>query len=135
MIDIARSKADANYIKNVTFEQAAIDGYQVADATYDVVMGHGILHLLEDKEAVIAKVFAMLKPGGVFVSNTFCAGGKVRILRLILPVGHYFGLLPLVRFFSVEQLVAALTTAGFGIDHQWQPDGSDGVFIVAKKPV
>ncbi len=133
MLEIARAKAETGKVKNVTFQQSSIDNLETSDSSYDVVMGHSILHLLENKEAVIARVHRMLKPGGVFVSSTACLGGRVPVLRAILPVGRFLGLLPLVEFFTAEELEGDLTDAGFRIDHQWQPDKSKAVFIVATK--
>ena len=133
MLEIARAKAAAGGIKNVTFEQSSIDELNADDASYDAVMGHSILHLLENKENAIASVYRMLKPGGVFVTSTACLGGIMPVLRVILPVGRFFGLLPLVKFFTAEELEGDLTDAGFRIDYRWQPDKRKGVFIVAQK--
>ena len=133
MIEIAQAKAESGNVKNVTFQQSSVDGLETPDASYDVVMGHSILHLMENKEAVIARVHRLLKPGGVFVSSTACLGDRVPVLRAILPLGRFLGLLPLVKFFTVEELEGDLTDAGFRIDHQWQPDKSKAVFIVATK--
>jgi ubiquinone/menaquinone biosynthesis C-methylase UbiE len=133
MLDIARGKASAGNIENVTFEQSGIDEFSVADDTFDVVMGHSILHLLDNKEEVISKVHGMLKPGGVFVSSTICMASKLHPARAILPIGRLLGLLPLVRFFTVRELLDAMTGAGFEIDHRWQPGEKGAVFIVAKK--
>ena len=133
MLEIARAKAESGNVKNVTFQQSSVDGLETPDGIYDVVIGHSILHLMENKEAVITRVHRMLKPGGVFVSSTACLGGRVPVLRAILPVGRFLGLLPLVKFFTVEELEGDLTDAGFRIDHQWQPDKSKAVFIVATK--
>ncbi len=133
MLEIARAKADAADMTNVTFQQSSIDDLKAPVASFDVVMGHSILHLLENKEAVIAKVNRMLKPGGVFVSSTACLGGRVPVLRAILPVGRFLGLLPLVKFFTAEELEGDLMDAGFRIDHRWQPDKTKAVFIVATK--
>ncbi len=133
MLEIARAKAETGNVKNVIFQQSSVDGLETPDAVYDVVMGHSILHLLENKEAVIARVHRMLKPGGVFVSSTSCLGGRVPVLRAILPVGHFLELLPLVEFFTVKELESDLADAGFRIDHRWQPDKSMAVFIIATK--
>lgn len=133
MLEIARAKAESDSIENVTFEQSSIDELNADDASYDAVMGHSILHLLENKEIAIASVYRMLKPGGVFVTSTACLGGTMLALRVILPVGRFLGLLPLVKFFTAEELEADLTDAGFRIDYQWQPDTRKSVFIVAKK--
>jgi 2-polyprenyl-3-methyl-5-hydroxy-6-metoxy-1,4-benzoquinol methylase len=133
MLEFAQGKADAADVSNVTFTCANIEGFSVGGTVYDVIMGHSILHLLEDKEAVIATVYNMLKPGGVFVSSTVCISGKKTFLRAGLAIGNRLGLLPLVNFFSVEDLTQSLANAGFTIDHQWLPENSDAVFIVAKK--
>jgi 2-polyprenyl-3-methyl-5-hydroxy-6-metoxy-1,4-benzoquinol methylase len=101
----------------------------------DVVLGMSILHLLENKEAVIAKVQRMLKPGGVFVSSTACLTGTMKLLKLIVPIGRLFGFMPqVVKFFTPKELEKSLTDAGFNIDYQWQPGRGKAVFIVAKKP-
>ncbi|MEX3007118.1 class I SAM-dependent methyltransferase [Hoeflea sp. TYP-13] len=133
MIGIARAKAEKAGIGNVTFSQTAIDDFTAADQTFDVVMGHSILHLVEDKEAVIAKVHKMLKPGGLFVSNTVCLGTKLWFFKYIGPIGKFFGLLPTIKVFKVEDLIDSLTRAGFAIDYQWTPDKGMSVFVVAKK--
>ena len=133
MIEIAKGKAEAENINNVTFEQLTIDELSVADSTYDMVLGLSILHLLEDKEAAVAKVYKMLKPGGLFVTSTACLGDSMKWFKLIAPIGKFFGVFPLVKVFKVEELVASLTNSNFAIDYQWQPGKNKAVFIVASK--
>ncbi len=133
MLEIARTKAASANITNVTFEQSGIEGLDAPDGTYDVVMGHSILHLLEDRDIVINKVHGLLKPGGVFVTSTVCLGNMMWIIKVLLRIGRYFGLLPMVKFFSAEVLTGSLTAAGFRIDQQWQPGKGKSVFIVATK--
>jgi ubiquinone/menaquinone biosynthesis C-methylase UbiE len=133
MIEIAQGKAEVGEVTNVTFEQAAIEDIAVPDQSLDAVLALSILHLLEDKETVIAKVHRMLKPGGVFVSSTACLGDTMKVFKLIGPIGHFLGLIPLVKVFTKKELENSLTAAGFEIDHQWQPGKGKAVFIVAKK--
>jgi ubiquinone/menaquinone biosynthesis C-methylase UbiE len=137
MLEIARAKAEAGDIKNVTFERASIEELAAADATYDAVMGHSILHLLEDKKSAIASAHRMLKLGGVFITSTACLGGMTPalrvMLRVILPVGRLSGLLPLVKFFTEGELERDLTEAVFRIDYLWQPVKGKSVFIAARK--
>ena len=141
MIDIARSKADTQNIKNITFEQLTIDELKLDDSSLDVVLGLSILHLLEDKKTVINKAYKMLKPGGVFVTSTACLGDSMKWFKYIAPIGIFFRLIPLVKVFTVKELQKNLTDAGFKIDYQWQPDKITNkgifklkaVFIVAKK--
>ncbi len=133
MIEIARDKAAAAGVENVVFEQAAIDGFSAPEGRFDAVLGLSVLHLLDDKAAVIAKVHRMLKPGGIFVSSTACLGDTMKWFKLVGPLGAALGLIPKVAVFTVEELVDSLTAAGFEIDHRWQPGKGKAVFIVAKK--
>ncbi len=134
MIAIAKGKAEAENINNITFEQLTIEQLKVEDNTYDVVLGLSILHLLEDKESAIAKVYSILKPGGIFVTSTTCMGDTMSWFKLIGPIGKMLGLFPLVRVFTAQHLIESLTTAGFVIDYQWQPSKDKAIFILAKKP-
>lgn len=133
MLEIAENRAAKAGVDNVTFEQAAIDDFEAADESYDVVLGLSILHLVADKEAIIAKVRNMLKPGGVFVSSTACLGDKLWFFKYIEPIGRRLGLMPMVKVFTVKELEDSLTDAGFEIDHHWVPNKGHTAFFVAKK--
>lgn len=133
MIEIAQGKADVKNVGNVTFKQSTIEELSVSEQTLDAVLGLSILHLLDNKEEVIAKVYKMLKPGGIFVTSTACIGDSMNFFKIIVPVGKFFGLIPLVRVFTRKELEDSLTGAGFEIDYQWQPGKNKAVFIVAKK--
>ena len=134
MIEIARGKAETAGVTNLDFDVVAIDELQVADRSLDMVMGHSILHLLADKDAAIDRVYAMLKPGGVFVTSTVCLGDTMKWFKIVGSIGHFLRLIPLVKVFTVGQLAESFIRAGFEIDHQWQPGKGKAVFIVAKKP-
>lgn len=133
MIQIAKRKADADQIDNVSFEQSTIEAISVRDQALDAVLGLSILHLVGNKEEVIAKVYEMLNPGGIFVTSTACIGDTMKFFRFIVPIGRFFGLMPLVQVFSTNELRDCLTDAGFEIDYLWQPGKGKAVFIVAKK--
>ena len=100
-----------------------------------------VLHLLENKEQAIAKVYQMLKLEGVFVTSTVCLGDTMNWFKLVKPVGKFLGLMPNVMVFTTKELSDSLNDAGFTIDYHWQPSKSvsqgmfklKGVFMVAKK--
>ncbi len=131
MIEIAQGKADAKNIENVTFRRSSIDEFSVSDRTLDAVLGLSILHLLENKEEVIAKVYKMLKPGGIFVTSTACVGDTMKFFKVVAPIGKLFGLI--LNVFTRKELEDSLTDTGFEIDYQWQAGKGKAVFIVAKK--
>jgi ubiquinone/menaquinone biosynthesis C-methylase UbiE len=134
MIQIAQGKADAQIVENVTFECAAIDAFSLPGQTLDAVLALNILHLVENRDKVIAKIHRMLKPGGVFVTSTACIADMMWILKVVVPVARFLRLIPMVKVFSTKALQVSLTNAGFKIDYQWQPGRNKAVFIVAKKP-
>ena len=137
MIQIARDRAEAAGVANVSFEAASIDGFDAAGRAFNAVLGLNILHLLADRDEAIARVHRMLKPGGIFVTSTACIGDGARLLgmglRIITPLASALGLLPLVRVFTTRELVRSLVDAGFDIDYQWEPGRNKAVFIVARK--
>jgi ubiquinone/menaquinone biosynthesis C-methylase UbiE len=134
MIQIAQSKARAMNIENVSFEQVSIEGLDVAAGSQDAVLGLSILHLLADKEGVIAKVHRMLKPGGIFVSSTACLGDTLPWFKVLGSIGPWCGLIPRVAVFTRKDLETSLTAGGFEIDYQWRPGKGKAVFIIARKP-
>lgn len=134
MIAIAKEKAAAEQIHNVTFEQATIEALDVPDQSLDAVLGLSILHLLPEKEAAIAQVYQMLKPDGLFITSTVCMGDTMSWFKLVAPIGRALGFLPFVEVFTAQALANSLTQAGFELDYQWQPSKDKAVFIVAKKP-
>jgi hypothetical protein len=58
----------------------------------------------------------------------------MKFFKLIGPIGRFLGVMPLVRVFTVQELVDSLEAAGFAIAHQWQPGKGKAAFIVAEKP-
>ena len=135
MIEIAQGKADTKGIENITFEQSTIDEYCAPDQTIDAVLGLSILHLLDNKEDVIARVHKALEPGGVFVTSTACIGDTMKFLKVVAPIARFLGLMPFIDVFTTKELEDSLTAAGFEIDYQWQPGKGQAVFVVAKKTV
>jgi ubiquinone/menaquinone biosynthesis C-methylase UbiE len=133
MINIARDKADAAQVDNVSFEVQAVAGHDIKPSFYDVIMAHNLLHLLEEPQAIIAAAYRGLKQGGAFVTSTACIGDMSWYFRIIPPVGHFLGLIPFVNVFTQAQLKQDFVDAGFVIDQEWLPKKNAAAFIIAKK--
>ena len=133
MIDIARDKAEAGQIGNVSFETQAVADHDIQESCYDVILAHNLLHLLEDPQAAITAAYRGLKQGGVFVTSTACIGDMSWYFRIIAPLAHLIGLIPLVKVFTQAQLMQDFIDAGFVIDHEWLPKKNAAAFIIAKK--
>ncbi|WP_153558667.1 arsenite methyltransferase [Roseimaritima sediminicola] len=68
MIELARRNAAKGYAgqayENVQFLLGRIDQIPLPDASADVIISNCVINLAEDKEAVFAEMFRILKPGG-----------------------------------------------------------------------
>jgi ubiquinone/menaquinone biosynthesis C-methylase UbiE len=134
MIEIAEARAEAAKVENVEFEVETIENLDAPDDSFDAILGLSILHLVKDKDAVLRKVFRLLKPGGVFISSSVCMSDLTRFIRYVIPLMQFFGLAPFVAFFRREELLESIRATGFEIDYDWRPGKNKAVFIVAKKP-
>ncbi|WP_104205249.1 class I SAM-dependent methyltransferase [Billgrantia saliphila] len=132
MLEIAEQKARDAAIENISFRRGTLEEVELAEASFDAVLGLNILHLLEDLDATLARVQGLLKPGGVFVSSTVLIGDINLLLRLVIPPMQMLGLAPYVNRFGKQALVDKLIGAGFSIEREWQP-GKATVFIVSRK--
>ena len=133
MLEIAKGKADAENRENISFKQSAIEDFSEVDQSFDVVMAHSILHLLDNPEAAMAKVYKLLKPGGIFVTSTVCLGDSMSIWRIIIPIGRFFGRIPYVNILSRKELDQYFINTGFEVDYQWERRKNQAAFIIAKK--
>ena len=135
MLEIGRAKAAEADVENITFTRGTLTEFNAETASLDAVLGLNVIHLLADRQAVIAEVERILKPGGVFVSSTVCLGNSyLRFIKLVAPLGKLLGLMPDVFVLTEAELASEITDAGFSIESQWH-HGKNGiaVFMVARK--
>lgn len=102
-----------------------------SNESYDLILAHSLIHLLEDPDAFLAHVRKLLIPGGVFVSNTVCLSDIAWFLKPVAPLGRWLGFLPMLSFFTHDEHIERLERAGFTIEYVWQPARGTS-FIVAK---
>lgn len=135
MIRIAREKRDAQGIDNVHFAVADMDDDAFEPERYDAILGMNILHLVDDRNAVMGKVLKALKPGGYFISSTMCLREKLPFMLMepLFPVMHAIGKWPRVSRFSVKRLRGDIETIGFKTVHEWQPGKGPVLFHVGQK--
>lgn len=132
MLDIAAQKARDAGVENVYFQQGTLESLVLQAENFNAVLGLNILHLLEDAEGTISRVYELLKPGGIFVSSTALVAELMVLWRLLIPAMQTVGLAPFVNRFSRQALVSMLFNAGFSIEYEWQPNKAS-VFLIAQK--
>ncbi|GGY43278.1 class I SAM-dependent methyltransferase [Parvularcula lutaonensis] len=133
MLAFGRKQAKQHGVENVTFECADIAEFDAPEESYDAVLGMSILHLVHDREAVLARVHRLLKPGGVLITSTVCLGERHWYLKPVLSVGRMLGRLPFVSFLTAKQLENEMVAAGFRTADHWKPGKSPVVFLVSER--
>ncbi|WP_299297518.1 class I SAM-dependent methyltransferase [uncultured Tateyamaria sp.] len=124
---------------SVRFMQADVFHYDLSGMAFDVVMAFNVLHLIDDLDAVLARVHSLIPPGGLFISKTPCIGErslglKFSLIRLAIPLMQRFGKAPFVRFETISALDATLERAGFDIVETGNfPVRPPNHFVVAKR--
>jgi ubiquinone/menaquinone biosynthesis C-methylase UbiE len=131
MISIARDKA-GDGAGTVVFLRAGL-GDEVPGAPFDAVLAFNLLHLLEDLPGALARVRALLVPGGLFVSKSVCLGGRGYLKPLIAALRLAGYAPPVVRFLRPAELEAAIEAAGFEIlERADLPASPPSRFVVAR---
>ncbi|WP_291994912.1 class I SAM-dependent methyltransferase [Candidatus Accumulibacter sp. ACC003] len=135
MLEIARAKATAAGVSNLSFAQATLAELDSPPDSWDVILGMSILHLLPDRLQTLARVHELLKPGGLFISSTICIGDAAWQMRVLAPLLRALPLLPSIASLSLGQLKGELVRAGFKIEECWRPGANKAALIVARKRV
>lgn len=137
MIRIANGKARDQEVSNVTFHVGPFDdSFDVfEDESLDGICAYSFLHLVEDRDAALAHIYRMLKPGGFLISSTVVLGESLVPYRPILKVMRWVGKAPMVKVIPKQTVIDEMAAAGF--EKIEEPDvGAEKIvaFVVAKKP-
>lgn len=114
LLAIAEQRKADRKLDNVEFLQTSLFDERFQPGSFDVVTAFYVLHFFEDIDAAFKRIHDLLKPDGLFISETACLGEKKLTGRLLRFVGH-LGLLPLINLLTTRQLEQALEESGFRI--------------------
>lgn len=134
MIAIANEKRKSQNADNVHFLKATLFDDVLKREAFDVILAYNVIHLLEDTEQAMARIHALLKPGGIFISKTACLREQSRLWPMLAAVvGRLLRIGP-IRSFSIADYEEAMTTQGFEIveTYTYFPK-PPRLFAVAKK--
>jgi len=134
MIEIAEKKAAEEGLSNLTFECADTERYSPPAERYDAVLALNVFHLLKDRPATLARIHAMLKPGGVLITSTACLGGIWWAFWPLIKLGQIIGRVPHVKYLSAQRFTGEIEAAGFDMLDRWRPEKSVAIFTVSRKP-
>lgn len=134
LLAIAEQRKTERKIENVEFIQTTVFDERYGPGCFDVVMAFYVLHFFEDIDAVVKRIHTLLKPGGLFISETACLGGKSLISDKLLSVAGYLGFIPKINLLTTGQIQQAIEQAGFSIvDKTKFSESNDEYTLFARK--
>jgi len=135
LLAIAETRKVEREINNVEFVQTTVFDERFESDSFNVVMAFYVLHFYENIDEVFGRIYDLLKPGGLFISETACLGEKNIITGKLIRLGGKLGLLPLINSLSTPQIELALEGAGFSVVEKTKfSESNDEYTLIAKKP-
>ena len=113
MADIAREKA--RDIPNVEITNTDLFDPCLEPGSFDAVAAYNVLLYLPDLPAALARIRALLKPGGVFLSATDCLASRPSAMGLKKLVNSRAGKMPYVAFLTQRGLERKIARSGFAV--------------------
>lgn len=136
MVRIANRKAAAQGEDRVTFHAGPFESFDaVPPGSLDGLCAYSLLHLVADRAATLARIHALLKPGGFFISSTATLGDTWVPYRPIIAMMRMVGKAPYVDVIGRDTITAEVRAAGF-VDLEAPDVGAKPTttFLVATKP-
>jgi SAM-dependent methyltransferase len=115
MLEAVAATAAERGLSNITVQLAAAENLPFPDASFDVVLCRFTAHHWHDLEAGLRQVRRVIKSGGrAIVVDTVAPADRMldthlQAIELLRDASH-------VRNYSVAELIAALSRAGFAVD-------------------
>jgi 2-polyprenyl-3-methyl-5-hydroxy-6-metoxy-1,4-benzoquinol methylase len=140
MVGEAIKRKNLANVTNVSFSHGTIYKEDLEKASFDKIVAYSIIHLLEDSEKVIQRINELLKPGGLFISETACFNEKMNFKTRVEFTAYRFmkrlGLFPLhLNMFKTTDIEQLISSQNFNIIKS-EPLFFNGMtisFIVAEK--
>ena len=134
MIETARRIANDRKVENINFLKTTIFDDRFEKESFNVITAFNILHLLENPQVVVQRINELLKPDGLFISETHCFGEKKSFLTIFIFLLSKLRIVPYMKFLKFSKLEVLLTEGKFQIiENEDLEQKQMSYFIVAKK--
>lgn len=115
MIELATEKAARQHIKNASFLATDIFDPRLEPKSYTAILALNVLHLVHDRQKVLARIDTLLKPGGKLLLETPCIGEASWWQKTLLLSASRLGVAPYLYPYRANEPQRELTQFGFTI--------------------
>lgn len=134
MVTRAQAKMLQAGYTNAEVTQTDLFDPALTPGSFDAVLAFNVLLYVENVDEVMARIFSLLKPGGMFLSATDCLADKPTKVGLQKFWRSRTGKMPYVGFFSQKSLAKKIAAGGFtvlGTENLFP--APPNLFVAAKK--
>ncbi|WP_299811798.1 bifunctional 2-polyprenyl-6-hydroxyphenol methylase/3-demethylubiquinol 3-O-methyltransferase UbiG [uncultured Roseibium sp.] len=100
---------------------------------YDAVLAYNFFHLVDEPDDLLARVHALLKPGGLYISKTVCLKDRAWLFAPLIAIMQLIGKAPYVNMLSIRSLEETIRKSGFEIIETGNYPEPRSRFVVARK--
>jgi len=140
MISLAIKKLKDANVRNVSFSYGTIFKDDLGKSSFDKIIAYSIVHLLADSDKIIRRINELLKPGGLFISETACFKDSMNFRTRVEFASYRFmkrlGIFPLhLNMFTYDDVIQLICSQNFKIikAEKLFLNGMTISFIVAEK--
>ncbi len=134
MTDAGNAKARQRGIDNARFEPIDPTDPSLAEDSFDAITIYSVLHLVDDVPATLARLHALLKPGGRLLTETPCLGDWNPFWRVLIWLAVTIRICPKIGAIKLTSLEKMFTAAGFEIIESTVHNPKSGMHcILARK--
>lgn len=131
---VERARAKLAGLPNVELSQTDLFAPCLEEGSFDAVTAFNVLLYVDNRAQVLARIRALLKPGGVFLSATDCLGEKLTRVGVKKFWKSRTGSMPYVAFDTMAGLERAIAAAGFAVlERENLFPAPPNLFVAARK--
>jgi 2-polyprenyl-3-methyl-5-hydroxy-6-metoxy-1,4-benzoquinol methylase len=135
MIELANQKMGTRNISNIKFSRTDAFDTSLVAHSFSAITAFNVLHLVENLPAVLDRLFCMLTPGGLLISQTPCLRERSRVFRILVSLAQNLRLSPPILNLAFDELTSLMIRSGFDIlDSELWDQGQSIQRIVARRP-
>ena len=115
MASRAAAKAEAAGLQNTLVTNTDLFDPCLEEGSFDAVLAYNVLCYVDNPGEVLARIRALLKPGGLFLSATDCLGEQITKVGIKKFWKSHTGSMPYVAFYSMKKLEEEIARGGFAV--------------------
>lgn len=135
MIELANQKSRARDFENVDFSRSDAFDVDLENGSFSAITAFSVFHLVENLPDVLDRLYCLLMPGGLVISQTPCLRERNWIFRTFVGLAQKTRLAPPILHLSYGDLASLMIRSGFEIVDNEQWDEDDAIqWVLARKP-